>query len=106
MVVAEWAQGVHEVYERAKAYPGPDRRLSPVVQGAQRVKQCRLQSGYEQELSALCRAHLKSEAPMRLLCQRIQRFLPELFAFVADPRAPADNPDESGRRSGVCVPRW
>ena len=103
MVVAEWAQGVHEVHERAKAYPGPDRRPSPVVQGAQRVKQ---QRQYEQELSTLCRAHLNSEAPMRVLCQRIQRFLPELFALVADSRVPADNPDESGRWSGVYVRRW
>ena len=28
---------------------------------------------------------------MRVLCQRVERFLPELFTFTADPRAAADN---------------
>ena len=28
---------------------------------------------------------------MRVLCQRVKRFLPELFTFVAEPRASADN---------------
>ena len=28
---------------------------------------------------------------MSVLCQRIERFLPELFTFVADPRVPAEN---------------
>ena len=28
---------------------------------------------------------------MRVLCQRVERFLPELFTFIADPRVPADN---------------
>ena len=34
---------------------------------------------------------LGSDAPMRVLCQRVKRFLPELFTFVAEPRASADN---------------
>ena len=88
MAVAAWAEGVHSVYERAKVYPGPDPRLPAVVQEGERVKQ---QRQYEQELSGLCLAHVNTEAPMRVLCQRIERFLPELFTFVADPRVPADN---------------
>ena len=28
---------------------------------------------------------------MSVLCQRVERFLPELFTFVAEPRAKADN---------------
>ena len=28
---------------------------------------------------------------MRVLCQRVERFLPELFTFVAEPLASADN---------------
>ena len=32
-----------------------------------------------------------SDAPIRVLCQRVERFLPELFTFVADPRVSADN---------------
>lgn len=39
----------------------------------------------------LCRPCLKSERPQRVLCERVERFLPELFAFVADPRVPSTN---------------
>jgi len=86
--VCEWAQGVRAVYERAQAYPGPDPSLPGVVQQAQRVKE---QRQYEEELWRLCRSYVKTEAPMSVLCQRVERFLPELFTFVADPRVPADN---------------
>ncbi len=88
LALAKWAQGVREVYDRAQAYPGPDPRLPGVVQQAQRVKQ---QREYEQELGTLCQPHVKTSAPMRVLCQRVERFLPELFTFVAEPQAPADN---------------
>ncbi len=86
--VVAWAEGVHQVYERAKAYAGPDSRLPATRQQAQRVKQ---QQQYEQELGALCQPYVKTEAPMRVLCQRVERFLPELFTFVAEPGVPADN---------------
>lgn len=86
--VRDWAQGVREVYDRAQAYPGPEPSLPAVVQQAERVKQ---QHQHEQELWALCQPHLKTEAPMSVLCQRVERFLAELFTFIADPRVPADN---------------
>ena len=86
--VAAWTQGVREVYDRAQAYPGSDPRLPGVVQQAQRVKQ---QREYEQELWALCQPHVKTQAPMRVLCQRVEPFLPELFTFVAEPQVTADN---------------
>ena len=86
--VAAWTQGVREVYDRAQAYPGSDPRLPGVVQQAQRVKQ---QREYEQELWALCQPHVKTQAPMRVLCQRVERFLSELFTFVAEPQVTADN---------------
>ena len=87
-LVAAWAEGVHKVYERAKIYEGPNPRLPPGSQEAARVKQ---QHRYEQELWALCRPYVKTEVPMSVLCQRVERFLPELFTFTADPRVPADN---------------
>jgi len=40
---------------------------------------------------ALCLPYLKSDRPQRVLCERVGRFLPELFVFVADPRVPSDN---------------
>jgi len=79
---------VREVYDRAQAYPGPDPKLPGLVQQAQRVKQ---QREYEQELWALCQPHVKTSAPMSVLCQRVERFLPEWFTFAAEPQVPANN---------------
>lgn len=88
LALAQWAQGVREIYDRAQAYHDPDPGLPRVVQQALRVKQ---QRQYEQELWALCQPHVKTQAPMSVLCQRVQRFLPELFTFVADPQVASDN---------------
>ena len=39
---------------------------------------------------------------MKVLCQRVERFLPELFTFIAEPRAGADNnPAERSLRPPV-----
>ena len=86
--LAEWAQEVREVYDQAQAYPGPDPQLPETVQQSQRVKQ---QQQYQQQLWSICKPYVGSDAPMRVLCQRVERFLPELFTFTADPRAAADN---------------
>ena len=88
LTLAKWAQGVRKVYHRAQAYPGPNPRLPEMVQQAQRVKQ---QRGYELELWSICQPFMGTEAPMRVLCQRVERFLPELFTFVAEPQVTADN---------------
>jgi len=88
LALAEWAQEVREVYDRAQAYPGPDPRLPRVVQQAQRVTQ---QWQYQQELWSICQPHVRTEALMSVLCQRVERFLPELFTFVAEPQVAADN---------------
>ena len=88
LTLAKWAQGVRKVYDRAQAYPGPNPRLPEMVQQAQRAKQ---QRGYEQELWSICQPFMGTEAPMRVLCQRVERFLPELFTFVAEPQVTADN---------------
>ena len=85
--LAKWAQGVREVYEQAQPYPGPDPGLPATVQRTQRVKQ----QHYQQQLSSICKPYLSSDAPMRVLCRRMERFLPELFTSVADPRVSADN---------------
>ena len=86
--LAGWAQRVREVYDQAQAYPGPDPELPETVQRVQRVK---LQQQCQQRLWSICQPYLGSDAPMRVLCQRVERFLPELFTFVAEPRAAADN---------------
>jgi hypothetical protein len=100
--LAQWAKGVHEVYERAKAYAGPDLELPPDKQQAERVK---AQRRYEQELWLLCEPYVKTDTPMRVLCERIERFLPELFMFIADPRVPADNNAAERSLRGQVVSR-
>jgi hypothetical protein len=84
----KWTAAVKAIYERAKKYQGPSARLGPVQQQAERVKR---QREFEQELLKVCRPHLKKQRLQSRLCERIERFLPELFMFVADPRVPADN---------------
>ena len=86
--LARWAHAVREVYDHAQAYHGPDPNLPETVQRAQRVER---QQRYQQWLWSICKPYLGSDAPMRVLCQRVERFLPELFTFVAEPRASADN---------------
>lgn len=86
--VQQWAEAVKDIYERAKAYKGPNGRLGPVEQKAQRVKK---QREYERELMEVCKPYLKKKQPQSVLCERIERFLPELFMFVADERVPSDN---------------
>ena len=88
LVLARWAHAVREVYDHAQTYPEPDPNLPETVQRAQRVER---QQRYQQWLWSICKPYLGSDAPMRVLCQRVERFLPELFTFVAEPRASADN---------------
>ena len=83
-----WAQAVKAIYEEAKGYKGPNGRLGAVEQKAERVKR---QREFEQELMRVCRPHLKKKRLQSRLCERIERFLPELFVFVADARVPSDN---------------
>lgn len=83
-----WAAAVKAIYDRAKEYKGPGARLGAVEQRLERVKK---QREFERELMRVCRPHLKKKKPHSTLCERIERFLPELFVFVADPRVPSDN---------------
>jgi hypothetical protein len=84
----KWAAAVKAIYESAKGYKGPSAKLGAIQQQAERVKR---QREFEQELRQVCRPHLNKKRLQSRLCERIERFLPELFVFVADPRVPADN---------------
>lgn len=84
----KWAAKVKAIYERAKGYKGPSAKLTAVEQQGERVRR---QREFEQELLKVCRPHLKKKRVQSRLCERIERFLPELFMFVADPRVPSDN---------------
>ena len=82
--VHAWAEQVHVVYQRAKDYCAAHAEAKPKARVAQ-------QRAFEQELLALAQPYLETQCPQRVLCKRIESFLPELFTFVADPRVPADN---------------
>ena len=86
--LAKWSQQVREVYDHAQACPEPDPNLLETVRRTRRVEQ---EQRYQQWLWSICKPYLGSDASMRVLCQRVERFLPELFTFVAEPRASADN---------------
>jgi transposase/uncharacterized coiled-coil protein SlyX len=79
----EWATQVQGVYARARRFAGPDAAARE-----------RAQHALEAELLALCAPYLEAEvaaAPQAVLCRRIQKYLPELFTFVAEPAVPSTN---------------
>jgi transposase len=88
--VFSWASGVKTIYEQAVAWAeqGPDTALSPRKQQQARVAQ---QHAFEQRLWQLCQPFVRTPAPQHTLCERVERFLPELFVFVAVPGVPAHN---------------
>src|SRR5947209_4998778 len=67
---------------------GPDPRLSPRQQQLERAQ---YQHAFEQRLWRLCQPFVRSAAPQHTWCERVERFLPELFVFVAVPGVPAHN---------------
>lgn len=79
----QWAAQVHGIYTRARRFQAarPDTRV-------------RAQRRFEQELLAVCAPFLdanKAVVPQAVLCRRIQKYLPELFTFVAEPTVDSTN---------------
>jgi transposase len=85
-----WARAVKTLYEEAVAWAAqePDPGYSPRQQHQVRVAQ---QHVFEQRLWELCQPFAHTSAPQHTLCERVERFLPELFVFVAVPGVPAHN---------------
>jgi transposase len=78
--LARWAQSVHRLYTRARAFT------------PQRGQEHRAQLALEEKLLALCRPFLNDPLAMQgKLCRRMERFIKELFVFVADPAVPSEN---------------
>jgi transposase len=86
--LARWGRFVHRLSQAAVREPGPAATLSPAQQEAWRRER---QQAYEQVLARHCRPFVGQSVPQRVLCERIVKYLPELFTFLADPRVPADN---------------
>jgi transposase len=85
-----WAKAVREIYDEATAWAasGPDPGLPVAQQIRLRLAQ---QQQYEQRLLDLCRPFLHTDALQHTLCERIERFIHELFVFVAIPGVPSHN---------------
>ncbi len=69
------------IYEQAIAcvQSGPDLNLPPRHQ--QQVREAH-QHACEEHLWQVCQPYVRTAAPQHTLCQRVERFLPELFVFV------------------------
>jgi hypothetical protein len=82
--VRQWAGQVHALYVEAKAH-------AQQLAQAPRGERVAARQGFEERLLALAQPYLGTEAPQRVLCQRVDRFLGEYFTFVELPQVPSDN---------------
>jgi transposase len=78
--VVSWVDSVIAIYHRAKAFECEIPRL--------RLK---AKMSFERKLMTLALPYLASNKPQRILAQRIEKHMAELFWFVEDPRVPSDN---------------
>jgi hypothetical protein len=77
----QWIQAVHALYAEAKAFTNPEE-----------AARCAAQLQMEQRLLGLCRPFPDEKAVAQgKLCRRIERFIKEMFVFVADPAVPSNN---------------
>jgi len=85
-----WVASVKALYDEAVTWieNGPDQHASPRKQNLARVTQ---QHTFEERLWQVCQPYIRTTMPQHTLCERVERFLPELFVFVAVPGVPAHN---------------
>jgi transposase len=95
--VQVWGQAIHTLYLEAC------RCREKLRDQAWTIRQEAMQR-FQSQIMALCQPFLDQEVPQRVLCQRIQRFLGQLFTFVVDPRVPPDNnaAERAVRPLAVC----
>jgi transposase len=81
--IASWVASVVDVHHRAK---------ESVQAQHTGLERSRLKAGFELELLGLCRPYIGIEtAVQRVLAERMEGFIGELFTFVADPTVPSEN---------------
>ena len=79
--LARWAAAMHNLYTQAKSFSHPQA-------GKRRLAQLEL----ERKLLARRRPFLDDPLAVQgKLCRRIERFIKELFVFVAEPDVPSEN---------------
>ncbi len=109
--VSEWARRVRAVYERAEGWVAQHPELHDPQHWQTTYKAARLLEG---RLLDVCRPHLPQQGgaqdgeeeapPQRGLCERIERYIKELFVFVAHPGVPSgNNPAERSLRHLVVT---
>lgn len=80
----QWAGALRGLYLEAKA-------TSQRAKDLPRHERAAARQALEERLLGLASPHLKADVPQKVLCQRIERFLPELLTFVELPWVPSDN---------------
>ena len=79
--VEKWAEDLHALFLRARAFSHPDQE-----------ERRRARWGFEREALAICAPYRNDPAaPQRTLSARVYRYIKELFVFVSEPDVPADN---------------
>ena len=89
--VGGWVDKVLSIYKQAKDFSSDEEQS--------RVRQREI---FEQAALDVARPYFKSDKPQRILAERIEKFLPELFVFVEDPRVPSEN-NAAERAVRPCV---
>ena len=81
--IAGWVESVVGVYHRAKESAKAEHTD---------LERSRLKASFELELLALCRPYVGVKtAVQRVLAERMEEFIGELFTFVANPDVPSEN---------------
>lgn len=81
--VTGWVDAVMSIYHRAK------QTTKKQLTERERI---RLRCGFEDELGRLCKPYLAvKSAPQRVLAERMEWFMGELFTFVEYPEVPSEN---------------
>ena len=81
--LATWAESMQALYQRSTVWASqPTSRTSAERDATRRA--------FEAEMLALCQAQ-PPQAPQATLCERMARYLPGMFMFVAVPEADATN---------------
>jgi transposase len=88
--LAQWAESVHKLYKQARAVVYSFDRTARKRPDLEQRRQARKQ--LEQKLLKCCRPFVDDPLALQSkLCRRIERFISELFVFVAVPGVPSEN---------------
>jgi len=99
--VTAFVDGVVVLYRKAKAFV-EERAREPDARCWATNKLAQTKAAFQQEAMALARPFLNRDVPQRVLAQRIERFVAELFTFVEYPQVPSEN-NAAERAIRPCV---